>query len=1028
MKIFVERPIATAMLFMALLVLGVYSFMNLPLELAPKEEFPELNITTSWRGVPPEVIQTEITAPIEEKVSTVKGIRKIYSESMSGSSRITLEFDEKTNMEFAHLALREKISELRDVLPYGVRPAVETYIPEEFQEDPFMEYTISGSYSLHKLREYIKDRIEIGIGSIKGVAGVSVTGGSDPEIKVLLDKEKLKTYGISPYMVFGRIQERIEIYPAGRVQKGSQEYIFKVSNPVSSIGELGEIIVAYSGKNPIKLKDVADIFPSYQDVYYINRINGQPTIRMTVYKTPRTSTLKIAKAVKNKLEEVKQELPQDLVFRVVNDESEKIGKGLRELYLLVGIIVAVIFLLVFIVLRSFRPSVLVLSSIAFSVLITFNLIYFFKISLNMFTLGGLALGFGLFVDNSIVVFENVLRLREKGVPPVKAAIQGSKEVFLPVLAATLTTMSVFFSFVYFTGRMKIYYIPLAIVITSALAASLLVSFSLIPAMSPSLLKARKEKKEEKMRNFYVRFLKFLLRHPIEVILVIAAIFFGAYKWFRSEVTIGPFFSWQYQQRLYVSVSMPPGTPIEATDEVMNKFEEKVIQKSYEKEMNTTVMAERAYISIEFPPEIEFSYHPYVLKEELIQLATNFAGISISVSGFDPQGYYSSIGPTTYYDSRIKFYGYNLKKLQEITSNLERTLKRNPRIKDVKITSGRYGWWRLDSYAYVLKIDKEILRQYNIDPQYLYYHLQVLMAGRLSMPLKAKIEGKETDISIKFPEAALIDLKGLQDEIIQTQGGELLRIKDISVLEEWPIAGSIDREDQQFQQTIMWEFRGPHKAAERYKEAVYDKLSLPPGFSATLEGYDWRMTEEELGQIKFAIIFSLIIIFMILASLYESFIQPFFILLAVPLALIGVFVAFVIADFPFDSSAYIGVILLGGIVVNNSILLVDHINLKRREGLPVLDAVLAGARERIRPIFMTTSTTVLGMLPLILIQLEVERRRLWSSLALSAVGGLISSTIFILIVIPIFYFYGDRMRNFASGKIEEFKRAWASFNT
>jgi len=1028
MKIFVERPIATAMIFMALLVLGVYSFLNLPLELAPKEEFPELNIITAWTGVPPEVIQTEITAPIEEKVSTVKGIRKIYSESLNGSSRITLEFDEKTNMEFAHLALREKISELRDVLPYGVRPNVEPYEPEEFQEDPFLEYTISGSYSLHRLREYVKDRIEIGIGSIKGVAGVSVTGGSDPEIKILLDKEKLKTYGISPFAVFGRIQERIEIYPAGRVQKGSQEYIFKVSNTISSSRELGEIVVTHSGENAVKLKDIAEIFPSYQDIYYINRINGQPTIRMTVYKTPRTSTLKVAKAVQNKLEEVKKELPRDLVFRVVNDESEKIGKGLRELYLLVGIIVAVIFVLVFIVLRSFKPSILVLSSIAFSVLITFNLIYFFKISLNMFTLGGLALGFGLFVDNSIVVFENVLRLREKGFPPVKAAIQGAKEVFLPVLAATLTTMSVFFAFVYFTGRMKIYYLPLAIVITSALAASLLVSFSLIPAMSPRLLKGRKEKKEEKVRNFYVKFLKFIMRHPIEVILIIAAIFFGAYKWFRSEVTIGSFFSWQYQQRLYVSVGMPPGTPIEATDEVIMKFEEKVMQKSYEKEMNTTVTSERAYIIIEFPPEIEFSYHPYVLKEELIQLATNFAGISVGVSGFDPQGYYSSIGPTTYYDSRIKFYGYNLKKLQEITSNLERTLKRNPRIKDVKITSGRYGWWRLDSYAYVLKIDKEILRRYNVDPDYLYYHLQVLMAGRLSMPLKAKIEGRETDISIKFPEASMIDLKGLQDEIIRTQGGELLRLKDISVLEEWPIAGSIDREDQQFQQTIMWEFRGPSKAAERYKEGVYNKLSLPPGFSATLEGYDWRMTEEELGQIKFAIIFSLIVIFMILASLYESFIQPFFILLAVPLALIGVFVAFVIADFPFDSSAYIGVILLGGIVVNNSILLVDHINLKRKEGLPVLEAVLVGARERIRPIFMTTSTTVLGMLPLILIQLEVERRRLWSSLALSAVGGLISSTIFILIIIPIFYFYGDRIRGFASDKIGEFKKAWRTFNS
>jgi HAE1 family hydrophobic/amphiphilic exporter-1 len=224
---------------------------------------------------------------------------------------------------------------------------------------------------------------------------------------------------------------------------------------------------------------------------------------------------------------------------------------------------------------------------------------------------------------------------------------------------------------------------------------------------------------------------------------------------------------------------------------------------------------------------------------------------------------------------------------------------------------------------------------------------------------------------------------------------------------------------------MWEFRGPGKAAKRYKEAVFSKLDLPPGFSATLDE-TWAWTEEEKGQMKFAIIFSLIIIYMILASLYESLIHPFFILLAVPLALIGVFVAFVIADFPFDSSAYIGVILLGGIVVNNSILLVDHMNLKRRQGLPLLEAVLKGARERVRPIFLTTCTTVLGMLPMVLIQAEEGKRQIWSSLALSAVGGLITSTIFILIAIPIFYFYGDRIRTWMYGKTKEISKAWKSF--
>jgi HAE1 family hydrophobic/amphiphilic exporter-1 len=1026
MKIFIERPIATAMVFLALTVLGVYSFLNIPIEMpVTKEQFPMVYIDTQWPGMPPEIIQTQLTSPLEEKVSTVKGVRKIESSSQIGSSRITLEFDPKLNMEFAQLALREKIAELKDELPYGIRPYITPYIPEDFSEEPFLRYTISGDYSLQKLREMVKDRLENTIGAVKGVAGVDIWGGSDPEIKIILIEDKIKSLNIQPFLVSSQIQERTKIYPAGTAMKGEQELLFKVSNPIESLRQMGEIVITKSGSNPIRLKEIAVLVPSYGDIRHIHRINGQPTISMTVHKEKGLSTLRVSRGVKLRLEEVKRELPPDLIFRAVNDESDEIKKHLKELYILVGIIVAVIFILIYLVLRSIKPSLLVLSSIAFSVLLTFNLVYFTKTSLNMLTLGGLALGFGLFVDNSIVVFENVLRIREEGTSPVQAAIQGSKEVFLPVFASTLTTMSVFFSIAYFQGRLKLVYLPMAIVISSALAASLLVSFSLIPALSPRLLKSPKKRRKERYRDLYAKSLKFLIKHPVEILLIVAAIFFGSYKWFRSEVTLGEFFAWYSKEKLRVYVGMPAGTDIERTDIVMRQFEERVLEKNYEKELNTSVMSERGFMEVSFPSEIEVSYRPYLLKEELIQLATNFAGINVSISGFDPQGYYSGFGGGPMYDSRVKFFGYNLKKLRDITSNLERTLKRNPRIKDVKIISSRGWWFRGESFEYVAKLDKEALRKYDIDPLYLYYQIAAMLSGRVTRPIKINMRGQELEFSIKFPDAEEMDIKEIQDVLILTRKGEYLRLGEVSSLDEKPIAGSIDREDQQFQQTVMWEFRGPTKAAEKYREAVFARLDLPPGFSASMED-TWFLTEEEKGQIKFAIFFSLVIIFMILASLYESIIQPFFILIAVPLALIGVFVAFVLADFAFDSSAYIGVILLGGIVVNNSILLVDHINLKRRQDLPLLDAVIQGARERIRPIFMTTGTTVLGMLPLVLIQVEAGRRQIWASLALSAVGGLISSTIFILITIPIFYYYGDGIHNFTARKMAQLKKAWKAY--
>ena len=365
--------------------------------------------------------------------------------------------------------------------------------------------------------------------------------------------------------------------------------------------------------------------------------------------------------------------------------------------------------------------------------------------------------------------------------------------------------------------------------------------------------------------------------------------------------------------------------------------------------------------ITFPPKIENSAKPYIMKEELTRLATRFAGLSISINGFDPQGYYSSMSTGTYYDSRIKFFGYNLKRLMDITRDLGTTLGRNPRIKEVRTISSRRGWWRPDSYEYVLKIDPERLGRYDLEPLDFYYRVQTLLAGRFGAPTRARLEGKEIDISLKFPEFALLDLEDLRNAMLRTRGGESLRLGEVSTVEKRIVAGGIDRENQQFQQTLMWEFRGPNKAAENYRKSVFASLKLPPGFSATLEDDRW-ITRAEKGQIKLAVVAALAVIFMILAALYESFIQPFIILLSVPLALIGVFAAFVITGVSFDSSAYIGVILMAGIVVKNAILIVDHINLRRRQGVALVEAVVEGTSDRIRPILMTTGTTVFGLLP------------------------------------------------------------------
>jgi HAE1 family hydrophobic/amphiphilic exporter-1 len=1023
LKFLIERPVAVAMAYFALLALGVFSILNTPIELAPGGDFPRIDIGAPWPGVSPEVVQARVTAPLEEAVASVKGVRHIASESRAGASSIRLEIDPRARMDFVELALREAVARTRGRLPYGVRPVVSPYVPEAFRVRPFLRMTVSGPYSLQELRGLLKERLEFGLGSAQGVSSVEVSGGADPEVRIVLDECRMETLGLRSFDVDAALAKALAARPAGRVRRVGREYIFKVAREVESLSGLGRTLVRRAGGVPVRLSDVADVLRSTGEVRSVVRINGQPTVMLTVIKESGAKTLRVAREVRRRLSTIRGGLPRDLVFRTVDDESAEIEKNLRHLGLLAAVIIALIFLMIFVALRRLLPSLLILSSVAFSVVITFNLLYAFGISLNMLTLGALALGFGMFVDNSIVVFENTLRLREGGLAPERAAVQGAREVLLPVLASTLTTVGVFLCFPFFQGRLREFYLPLAIVMSSALAVSLAVSFSLIPSLSPWLLKPAKRKGPAAGRKEpLARALRSVIRHPAATILVAAALLFGSYRWFRSEVPVGEFWGWYSRQQLVVSLELPDGTDMETTDAVMRKFEDRVLETGYEKEMTARISPASAYLMIVFPPQLERSFRPYALKEDLIRLATQFAGLTVSIHGFDPQGYHSSMASGTYFDSRIKFLGYDLKKLRTITDGMERTLRRNPRIREVRTVSNRRGWMTMDTFEILLRPDWGALGRYDVDPVRLLFHIRSLLAGRFDVPRKAVLGGQETDIVLNLPGAERMDLRRLQGSLFRTYAGRALRLGDVLTAEERPIAGSIEREDRQFQRTVMWGFRGPFKAAENHKKGVFAGLSLPPGFSATL-AEDWLMTEKEKGQIALAAGVAVVVIFMILAALYESLVQPFIVLVSVPMALAGVFATFVVAGARFDSSAYIGVILMAGIVVNNAILIVDHINLKRREGRGLAEAVVEGTKERVRPILMTTGTTVLGMMPLLLIPAEAGKSDIWSSLALCTAGGLIASTPLILAVIPVLYHAAERTRPGLARATREIRTLW-----
>jgi HAE1 family hydrophobic/amphiphilic exporter-1 len=1022
-----RRPTAIIMFYTAMVLLGIISLLNLPIEIVPSTDYPKLTVHAHWPGSSPETVQIFLTSPIEEAAVQVAGVREVTSSSFRGRSQVDLEFTRDTDMNFAALDLNERLSLLRDNLPAGAyQPVISQYVPQELQRGNFFTFSVTGGYPLQFLREIALKKIKPPLASMDGVADVAVLGGSEKKVRISLDRTMLDMFRIQPFLVARKIREMQTSSWAGTLPYRGQNLTFTIAHDVSDINVIKDIAIAQRGERLIKLKDIAEISLAHEPVQSIYRINGNPRVQVIIEKEPGTNTLTVAKNVKKKLQEIKGKLPADIHFMVITDQSEEISKELSVIYERVILIIGIIFIVLLALLRDLKTPLIILSSIVLSAAITINLIYFFDISINILTLTGLALGFGLLVDNSIVVLENIFRYQELGLSRQKSSLKGASEVALPIFASTLTTVGVFFPFVYFKGRLSVYYLPLALVIAFSLLASLCVSYTLIPSFAANLLHIKRTKKSKERFRFYQKSIRWIIQHKAWALFITILLFSGSFYLFNKYVSRGSFFARREEEILNVFIEMPSGAEIERIDEAVRSFEEKIKGlKEIEKLEVIIYDPKNATIRIEFPEEIRSSIFPYLLKEKLIAVASQHAGISIYIRGFG-EPYYRGGFSSPYYNSQIKVLGYNYDRLKQITQDIAAKAKRSARVKSVAFSSSRYGWWSGQGSEIVLRINREALQKYDLSVSDLLYFVRKNTAGSFLRD-RIKVAGKEMMLDIKIAGADDFDLKDLENLIVTSMKGEQLRIADIASIKTEKVPEIIDRENQQYQRTIFWEYRGPAKIAKKYQDALLKSLDLPPGYSATSEAEWWFLTEEEKEQIHFVIVVAIIIVFIILAALYESLLQPFIILFSVPFALIGVFLIFFLTDTPFDSSAYIGVVLLGGIVVNNSIILVDHINLRRREGKKLLEAVIIGSTERIRPILMTSITTVGALLPLLFYKSETEKTGIWSSLALSAIGGLISSTFFTLTVIPILYLLMEKIKLWSQHRKKELIESWQGFN-
>ena len=998
----IRRPVTVTMLFVATAVFGGVSYGRLALNLLPDISYPTLTIRTHYEGAAPAEVENLITETVENAVSVVTNVVRVSSVSKPEVSDVILEFSWRTNMDFAALDVREKLDVLR--LPLDAdKPLLLRYDPST---DPIVRVSVAGSSDLAAIRYLCEEFVKSDLESIDGVAAVRVSGGFEEEIQVELNEQRIASLGVSIREVTSRLaQENINL-TGGTLQEGESKYLVRTLNEFQGVDEINEVIVAQRNGVPVRLKDIGSVYLGFKERKVITRINGEESVEIAVFKAADANTVTTATLVRSRLDALEEEYSgkrDPLDFEVVFDQSRFIESSVDEVLntAIIGGILAIIVLFLF--LRSLKSTLIIAMAIPLSIVATFFLMYGADISLNIMSLSGLALGIGMLVDNSIVVLESIYRYRVKGYGPREAAALGASEVGHPVVASTMTTICVFAPIVFVEGIAGQLFADQALTVTFSMVASLVVAIMLIPMLASRGQSGEEEsrapKPEKKAKQFllvrpYSWFLGMALKHRWLALGLALGLFGGALSLMRGmgselipEVSQGEFF---------LDLQLPPGLPVEQTarrfEDVEAILKDKPgVQRYYTivgsgNQTGASAVEEREHIG-----QILVTLEPELLREredaamdELRESLQNLPAIDYT---FSRPALFSFKTPI-----EVVIQGYNLQVLKLNADRIKEVLEGIPGLRDLKASTAggnpevqiHFDRRRLANYGLTINQAADLIRN--------------KVQG--DVPTELNERDRKIDIRVRVMEEdrrSLVDLTNLVLDVPNSRGVPLSSVADVT-LEEGPTeirrigpqrvavvsANIADRDLQSVVADI---------------EMVLQEFDLPPDYSAYVGGQsEERMVAFE--SMQFAILLAVFLVYLVMASQFESLTQPFIIMFAIPFALIGVALALYITHLVVSVVVLIGGVILAGIVVNNSIVLIDFTNQLRKQGKDKFQAVQEACGVRLRPILMTTSTTVLGLLPMALSGGQGSELRV--PLAVTVIGGLITATLLTLVFVPVLY--------------------------
>ena len=1024
----VERPVAITMLILALIILGFVSFTYLSIDLLPDIYNPYIMVRVNYSGAGPREVENDVVKVLEGGLSSVNNIEKITSTCQTGSAQVTLQFRWGTNLDTALSDVRATIDRLRLRLPDNAQDVgVFRFNPNMM---PILRINLTGDYSLAELKQLVDDYIGPRLERQDGVASISVTGGQTKEIQILFDPQKLAAYGIGVNTLSQTISAENVDAPGGIIPKGKTNYIVRALGRYQTAADIENLPLPLPGGGYVSLREVAEVKETFarQDSYAL--LNGKPSVGIFVFKQSGANTVDVANRVKGELARIQKELPGGLSVHYAFDQADTIARSIRQLARDASFGGLFAILILFLFLRNFNTTLVIALSIPFAINTTFILLYFNSLTLNIMSLGGLALGVGHMVDYSIVVLEAIYRHRKKGRPPKEAAKEGTAEVGMAVIASALTVAVVFLPIVFVQGLAGQLFRQFALTVAFSQLAALFVSLTLIPMLASRLFAGdlrdlgqgkrwwnRLFKKSEEwydgLDRFYKKTLSFALRRRAAVLLAAGGVL-GA-SLFLFPLIGRELFPPEDSGQFTVNVQMPVGTVLTETGAVLDRIASAVARIPEVQTIATTVggggpmggssQTEQGSLSVRLKPKEERRRTTDQVVEEVRAKTQGIPGATVRVAASSSMGMFSRAFSGRPIEISIR--GDDLDVLKQLAGQVAGIVRGVEGTRQVmsSIEAGRP--------ELRLVVDRDRASRYGITAAQAAALARIVGDGSVVGTMTDPATGNTINLRLLVADKYRQNTAELEKLTVNAPGGAAVPLKQVASFAEAEGPNVIYRDGQSRVAYVYGDYAGRDLGSiNREIAAKLAALNLPQGYYLRQGGQQEDMAQT-FRWLFIALVLAVLLVYMVMAAQFESLVYPFIVMFSVPLSITGVILSLVLTGRTLNMMSYVGIIMMVGIVTNNAIVLVDYVNTLRRRGLPRDEAVLEAGPVRLRPILMTALTTIFALFPLSLgLGEEAEAQ---AAMATVVIGGLIFSTFLTLVVVPVVYTLFDDLGRAVTGR-------------